>query len=72
MEDQPLDQQTIIQRQKQYDDIIEHLMKNGFTRRNAKRYVISQQKKIIRKFLKRAKKNAALPKQKIEISEEID
>jgi len=60
------------QRQQKYEELINQLMKNGFTRRNAKRYIESTTKKQIKQFHKAAKKSQNKPKLYIEPEKELD
>ena len=53
-------------RKKQHDKMVEDLMKQGFTRRNAVRYIKSQSKKMPEKFQKKVKQNAHREKVLIE------
>ena len=60
----------IKQREAQFEEMVVKLMKNGFSRRNAKRFIISQSKKQYAKFVKQAKANLNKPKPHIELTPE--
>lgn len=62
----------IKQREKQYEELIERLMKNGFNRRNAKKYIESVTRKQIKKFNKAVKKAQKQPKIYIEPEKDLD
>lgn len=64
------DEAVMRQREAQFNEMVERLMKNGFTRRNAKRFIISQSKKQYAKFIKQVKANAGKEKPHIELTEE--
>jgi formate dehydrogenase maturation protein FdhE len=58
------------QREAQFEEMVIRLMANGFTRRNAKRFIIAQSKKQYAKFVKQAKANMNKPKPHIELTPE--
>ena len=65
-----IDEAVRKQREAQFEEMVNRLMKNGFTRRNAKRFIISQSKKQYAKFIKQAKANMNNPKPHIELPPE--
>jgi SOS response regulatory protein OraA/RecX len=65
-----IDEATMAQRKADYDKMVQRLVGNGFTTRNAKRFIASQSRKMYNKFISQAKANAAKPKPLIELTPE--
>lgn len=66
--DSKQEQDFFADRQKRYEEMIVKLMEQGFSRRNAVRYIKSQSNKVMKKFQKQARLQAS--KEKIYIPPE--